>query len=299
MARQPDPLISAALGLDFWQSSWQGQVFRVFQYVTQIFIVAGFLRLLIMPRGLKFRLEYLALSVSSMILLAACIFLPYFASALNTSRWYHVLLITLSPFCILGAEAMWSLLKFVWQRLPGKHIAADMVTTGTGTLKYVTAFVLIPYFVFTSGIVYEITGQVVTDRVDDPYSIALSSHRIDFTGIFTRTDGAAAEWLSGLIARSPVTVLCDVNSYKMFKLFLLPTSPVIIDDMSGKKTLVDESYLYLTSWNISSGQVVQASMLRPGLRRYVAISDSPGVKSVMEHGNCIYADGGAVVFVSR
>ena len=299
MAAQTDPLINAALGLDFWQASWQGKIFRILQYVTQIFIVAGFLRLLIMPGGLKFRLGYFALSVSSFILLAACLFLPYFASALNTSRWYHVLLLTLSPFCILGGEVIWSLLKSGWQRLRGKHISADTLTASTGALKYITALVLIPYFVFTAGIIYEVTGQQVTDKVDDPYSIALTSYRIDFTGIFKKTDGASAEWLSGLISKSPVTVYCDINSYKMFKLFVLPTSPVIIGDMSREKTLAAESYLYLTSWNMTKGQFVQATMLRPGLRRYAAISDSPGVESVIEHGNCIYGNGGSTLFINR
>jgi uncharacterized membrane protein len=209
------------------------------------------------------------------------------------------LLITLAPFCILGAEAIWGLLKHLWQKLRRIHISVDTGAGSTGALKYITAFVLIPYFVFTSGIVYELTAQQVTDRVDDPYSIALSSHRIDFTGIFDKTDGAAAEWLSGLINKSPATVYCDINSYKIVKLFLLPGSTVTIGDISGEPALVDSSYLYLTSWNVAKGQIVQATMLRPGLRRYRAISDIPGAESVIERGDRIYSSGGPTIFINR
>jgi uncharacterized membrane protein len=170
-----DVLVQTALGLDFPQASPQGKGFRVFQYITELFLIAGCLRLLFRPKGLRLTTEYIALSVTSVLLILACIFLPGFADALNTTRWYHITLITLVPFCILGGEAIWLGISSLWHRLRhAVHKAmAENAEDNQAFLAFIALGILVPYFLFTSGFIYEVTGQKVTDRVDTPYSIAL------------------------------------------------------------------------------------------------------------------------------
>jgi uncharacterized membrane protein len=218
-----DLLVQTALGLDFHQVSPQGKGFRIFQWITQLFLIAGCLRLLFKPRYLKFTPEYIALNATSILLLLACIFLPGFANLLNTSRIYHIALITLAPFCILGGEGIWLGIGSVWQRL--RHAAqktrAVKAEDNRGYLKFVTLAVLIPYFLFTSGFVYEVTGQKVTDKIDTPYSIALSSYRLDLAGVFNLQDGAAAQWLAQSVDAES-KVYTDSHTQKLLDFYELP-----------------------------------------------------------------------------
>ncbi len=52
-----EPLVRTALGLDFTSASAQGKAFRVLQYITQLFIMAGLIRLFFRPKRLRFTAE--------------------------------------------------------------------------------------------------------------------------------------------------------------------------------------------------------------------------------------------------
>ena len=54
---QRDVLIQTALGLDLSEASLQGKCFRVLQFITQILLIIGCLRLLFRPKDLRFTTE--------------------------------------------------------------------------------------------------------------------------------------------------------------------------------------------------------------------------------------------------
>jgi uncharacterized membrane protein len=293
-----DPLIQTALGLDFSQASPRGKGFRVLQWVTQLFLIAGCLRLIFRPKDLRFTTEYIALSVTSILLVLACIFLPGFTVPLNTTRMYHIALITLAPFFILGGEAIWLGISSLWYKT--RHVVRGFRLASGGDNQIFLAFmalgILIPYFLFTSGFIYEVTRQKVTDRVDAPYSIALSSYRLDLAGIFYWQDGAAARWLSQSTS-SKDNVYVDSHSGKLLTFYEFPGKLEQLPRDAIK--LKPDSYIYFSVWNISRSEVTFTLLGKPGLRQHVRFDDIPGLMSVVESKNRIYNNGGAEILGPR
>jgi uncharacterized membrane protein len=287
-----DVLIQTALGLDFPRVSPQGKGFRILQYITELFLIAGCFRLLFRPKGLRFTAEYIALSVTSALLLLACVFLPDFANPLNATRWYHITLITLAPFCILGGEAIWLGISSLWHRL--RHTVykaiAEKTEDNQAYLKLVALAVLIPYFLFTSGFIYEVTGQKVTDRVDTPYSIALSSYRLDLAGVFYWQDGSAASWLAQR-ASDESHVYTDDHTFKILQFYGFPGQTTAIPYDAGK--LPENSYVYLSTWNTNKSELTFA--IASGLRKQVGFGNIPGLIEDIEGRNRVYYNGGAQI----
>ena len=291
-----DVLIQTALGLDFPRASPQGKGFRIFQYITELFLIAGCFRLLFRPKGLRFTTEYIALSVTSALLILACIFLPGFANALNTTRWYHITLITLAPFCILGGEAIWLGISSLWHRL--RHAVYKAVAENAEDnrvyLRFVTLGVLIPYFLFTSGFIYEVTGDRVTEKIDAPYSIALSSYRLDLAGVFYWQDGAAARWLTQQ-ASDDTEVYTDHHTFRLLAFHEFPGQILGLPLDASK--LAENSYIYLSTWNTNKGELTFA--VGPGLRKPVSFSCIPGLITAMEERDRVYNNGGAQILAPR
>ncbi|MGB8707603.1 MAG: DUF2206 domain-containing protein [Dehalococcoidia bacterium] len=290
-----NPLIQTALGLDFLQASPQGKGFRILQYVTELFLIAGCFRLIFRPKDLRFIPEYIALSMTSALLILACIFVPIFADLLNTTRMYHIALITLAPFCILGGEGIWLGISSLWHRL--RHTAqkarVGKAEDSPGSLRFVALAVLIPYFLFTSGFIYEVTGQKVTDRIDAPYSIALSSYRLDLAGVFYWRDGAAAQWLAQR-ATGEAKVYTDDHTYKMLELQDFPGQIGGLPRDGSK--LPEDSYIYLSAWNLSKGELTFCMTDRAGLRQHINFDDIPGLSQAIGNQGRIYNNGGAQIF---
>jgi uncharacterized membrane protein len=294
-----DVLIQAALGLDFPQASPQGKGFRILQYITQLFLIVGCLRLIFRPKHLRFTAEYIAISVTAALLLFACIFVPGWANTLNTTRWYHIALITLAPFCILGGEAIWLGTSFLWRKLrhvvrtEAKQPSLANAEDSPGSLKFVALAVLIPYFLFTSGFVYEVTGQEVTDKIDTPYSIALSSYRLDLAGVFYWRDGAAAKWLAQK-ADSGAQVYVGGHSSRPLMRYDFPGKITRLpQDTRDAREPLQEGYIYFTAWDMDKGEVTFA--VGPGLRRHISFDDIPGLNTIIENKARIYSNGGAQV----
>jgi uncharacterized membrane protein len=287
----PASLIQTALGLDFAQSSIQGKIFRIFQYITELFLILGFFRLIFKPRGLRFTAEYIAFSVISALLILVSIFLPYFAVPLNITRIYHIALITLAPFCILGGEAVWLGIGSIWRRIKKRSGHKENEDNQTA-LRLIALAVLIPYFLFTSGLIYEVTGQKVTDKVDTPYSIALSSYRLDLAGVFNVRDGAAARWLMQKVTNE-TNVYVDSHSSKLLTFYEFPGK---IEQLPGDAAkLKPYNYVYFTTWNVAKNEVTFTISRQPGLRQNVGFDDIPGLRTAIKSKNLIYEDGGAQI----
>ncbi len=279
-------LIRTALGLDFFTASLQGQVFRIFQYLSQLFLIIGCLRLLFRPKGTRFVIEFISLSVIGAAILAACMFVPALAGFINTSRWYHINLLILSIYCILGSELTWYFIRYAGQKLMCKNMTVRLEDS-RGSRIFIALALLVPYFFFTSGLVYEISGQQITDRVESPYSIALSSYRLDLTGIVNERDNAGARWLT---ERSyPQTILSsDVHACRAFLLNSYPGKLAIF----RKDGIVPEGYVFLSTWNVQKNEVSFASINRPGLRDIVKIDGWPILCDAVYKSNVIYVNGG-------
>lgn len=288
LGSRPD-LIKAALGLDFMEATLQGKIFRILQYLTQFLLIAGCFRLLISPHGLRFRGIHIALSVISAGMLAACIILPGFAGILNATRWYHISLITLAPFAVIGAESLFMLASFILRRKELQHPLMDFNGTVRPYLACLALVVLVPYFIFTSGVVFELTGQQDLNKVDSPYSIALSSHRLDIMGVFNLRDSAAVTWIAGE-GDKDTPVYADDHALKLFSLYDYPCK---LMHFTFPEMPAAPSYIFFTSWNNGKDELAFASMGKPGMRDHVRINDIPGLANVLDASNTVYVNGGA------
>jgi uncharacterized membrane protein len=105
MDRQ-EPLVRTAVGLDFFDSSLQGKMFRVVQYLTQALIVIGFLFLLWKYREYDFTPEFIGCTATAFAIILCVVFVPSFSSLINASRWYQGMLFFLSPMFVVGVDQL-------------------------------------------------------------------------------------------------------------------------------------------------------------------------------------------------
>jgi hypothetical protein len=107
--------------------------------------------------------------------------------------------------------------------------------------------------VFTSGLVYEVMGSTVTDKMIVPYSIALSGERTGLAGIFTADDQKCAEWITTQ-GKKDIPVVCDGNSGLLLRGYEF-SDTIQITHFSGVFNDTPH-YLFFCSWNVKYGKIV-------------------------------------------
>lgn len=160
----------------FWHS-----VGRYIYYATELFILVGVIGMISRKRSQTFDDEYNVMVFLNLLLVLACIIVPNFATTFNMTRFYHVALFFLSPFCVLGGIDLLTLLSR--RKVNSKHLCTLLVLV-----------VLIPFFLFQTGFVYEIAGE-------ESWSLPLSSYRFDDAklirmGVLKESEVFSACWLS-------------------------------------------------------------------------------------------------------
>ncbi len=169
-------------GLGLAQSpSMLNTVSRTFAYLTEIFIAIGIIALILKKTYFRFERDYTIFSVLAAVFLVALIVVPGLANTLNMTRFYHILLMFLAPFCIIG---MWSSVKFLF-----KH-------EKTILLSLLIVAILVPYFLFQTNFVYEVAKA-------QSWSIPLSGYRMDPLQLYVNygyidsNSVYCSEWISG------------------------------------------------------------------------------------------------------
>jgi uncharacterized membrane protein len=168
-------------GLGLTQSpSFLNTISRGFAYLTEIFIVLGVIALLRKKMPFKFERDYAVFSVLAVIFLIFLTLIPGLANALSMTRFYHILLMILAPFCAVG---MWLAAQYL-----GKHRKELM-------LSVIIVGVLVPYFLFQTNFVYEVAGT-------ESWSVPLSGYRMNpiqlygYDGYIDAYSVHGAEWVS-------------------------------------------------------------------------------------------------------
>jgi uncharacterized membrane protein len=94
------PMVRAGLGIDFFETTWDGKVFRVIQYITELMIILG--GIVVLWNWRKYPVEYIGFMFGGGVLLLLCILVPSIASIINMSRYYHFALFFIAPLFIVG-----------------------------------------------------------------------------------------------------------------------------------------------------------------------------------------------------
>ncbi|KKM14935.1 hypothetical protein LCGC14_1701100, partial [marine sediment metagenome] len=270
LQKQPS-MVQTAIGLDFFKASGLGKVFRVFLYLTELLILIGGVHLLRNHRRYRFTSEFIACIGASIVLLFLCVFVPMFSSIINMSRFYHFSLFFLAPLFVIGCDAV----------------------SGSGRLKRaLPAIILVPYLLFTSGLVFEASKSNITHFLDMPYSFALSAERTGVARLYKSDDLAAIEWLNNVSDQERM-IISDVPGYsllvsniedwgrlktplaKTVRISQQLTNVVHLGTRPALDEAPDGSYILLTSWNTTTGDYIEHRDIGPGLRVREPLPEMP------------------------
>lgn len=272
------PLMRTAWGLDFMDVDFWSKVFRIFQYLTQLSIIVGFVYLV--KERKRYSAEYLCFCVAAMLLLTACVFIPRFAAIINATRMYHLTLFLLAPVFILGAKAIFR------------------------NFKVLTVCLIVPYFLFTSGFIFEATQQTDISRVNMPYSISLSNHRVDMVGVFTSNDIAVRDWA---VENIPGWIYADTHNYLLLAERVYMTDFWYLAEALKTDNFEGGKYIFLSERNNQTETVtfrpreyeeLYAREPTSGMRISYPYEEV-GLDKVISEGRIIYRQGDAFILEIR
>ena len=262
----------AAEGLDIIITKTVSPLHSVTKYLHLLalfFIAVGIITLTLKHREMKFKREYAAFSLVFFAICLGGIALPYFASSLNTARLYHISLIFLAPFCVIGGITVF--------RVVSRIVRASWTEQRVrSSLKVLSVFLVI-FLLFNTGFVYEVTK-------DNPASISLNS-TIDYPR-FNEQEVVGAKWLNDV--KSSDSIYADgyrwllVGSLNWEQARGLPKN---VD------RIPDGSYLYLGSYNI-----INKSVLLRYKEKAITITEYIDSSDIIDNRNKIYENGGAQVY---
>jgi len=183
------------LGMKGASSIWNS-ISRVFAYVTEALVAIGVVGLMLKRTGIRLKNVTFIFSLAAVVLLAATLVVPGLANTLNMTRFYHILLFFLAPFCVLGLEVIVKYTPKIDKR----------IAVSVGLL-----LVLIPYFLFQTGFIYEVTKS-------DNWSLPLSIQRMDGYRLYVQLgyvddfSAYASEWLRTKVSMQRTQFYSDLPS---------------------------------------------------------------------------------------
>jgi uncharacterized membrane protein len=236
-------------------------VSRGFAYLTQLFILFGVLALITKKTKFKFDREFTVFSLIAVVFLIALTLVPGLANTLSMTRFYHILLMILSPFFVIGIVAFTDLII-----KNHKALVASLLIVA----------VLVPYFLFQTNMVYEVAQG-------DSWSVPLSKQRMSpmrLYGEFGYIDDFSvrgAQWLSAYTRYENNTVADNA-------LFTALTAYGLVYRGYARELRGDTV--------IESGEIVYLSYISIN---YANLVENNTVPIVLNQTNVIYSNGGSEV----
>jgi uncharacterized membrane protein len=259
------------LGLEAPPTIWN-MLSRMFAYFIEFFIVIGFIGLVLEFKKNRVERDWFVLILAAMVLLSALIVVPGLAKTMNMTRFFHVLLFFLAPLCALGAE---TIVKRILKREKEIIVSLLLVT------------VLVPYFLFQTGFIYEFTGT-------QSYSLPLSKHRMDAVflrwalGYFYETEVFGAVWISENINTKNSRTYADITSAYL----LLNSYGMIYSDylvvISNVSQLSKDDIVYLNRVNTVDGIILGAHSW-----------NTTSIANIWDSSDKIYSNGDCEIFKEK
>lgn len=257
------------MGLGMAESpSLLNTISRTFAYITQVFIIIGFVALITKRARSYMENEYFVFNLIAIIFLFMLILIPGLANTMSMTRFYHVLLFFLSPLCVVGADF---LMDFISKKRKPILTSALLLA------------VLIPHFLFQSGFIYEVAGA-------DSWSIPLSGYRMSsprLYGHYGFTDAYSvfgARWLLENFNAKNLTLYADertlTNVLTMHA--LIPRCNLL----SNTTSVADDGVVYLSKLNVVYDLIPFERFLW----------NSSQLSYIFDELNIIYNNGGSEVY---
>lgn len=257
-------------------SSVQRDLFRLLQYLTELFIIIGVVKVMIDLRKTHYISIYNSMGISSTVLLLMSIILPFFASALNITRIYHLTLFFLAPSFVLGSIIVFRFIIYGLKRFKG--IINEKVI-----LRSITLTILIPYFLFNTGFIFQLTNDV-------PVSIALNSE-FDYPR-YNHQEVSGAKWVS--FEANPEMIYADSYGSLLLDGFL--GSGIRI--LSPNKSVEKSGFIFLRSWNVEKSEILTEIMTGVQTRwGHIYINETSQLSQIIKGGSLVYNNGKAKVII--
>jgi uncharacterized membrane protein len=249
-----------------------------FLYLLSVFLIAAGLAVLTLRRcRRKFDVEFVALALSGFALLIAATVVPQLAFTVNTTRLFHISTLVLAPFCVTGALFVIWAVESTFFRSRQTHAAARF---------RVVAALFIVLFLFSTGFVYEVTGQqstsfILNSKVDAPR--------------FNEREVTAAEWLHAVRGETQDGILLPIyaDAHRRVLFDGLDLDHPASEFPSWPPRTPPNAYIYLGTFNVESGQVAQVRTTT--VLQGTVISYADLGKTTDSRGK-IFDDGGAAVY---
>jgi uncharacterized membrane protein len=277
----------AAQGLDIILRKAVSPLHSVTKYLhllTQFFIAIGVLTLLLKHREMKFEKEYAAFSLVNFAICFGGIVVPYFASSLNTDRLYHITLIFLAPFCVIGCITFF--------RKIGRVVGVAWTNKDVSSMLKVLSVFFVIFLLFNTGFVYEVAK-------DNPGSISWSQESIKENGdanekacfyslYHPEQDVFSAKWLSKRRnhEKKVYAIYNDARVHPLESYGMIPTSETPVLTNTTKK-IREGSYVYLHYLNVVEGIGTDW--------RERSIYNMTEIYPLIENKHKIYSNGGSEI----
>jgi uncharacterized membrane protein len=226
------------LGLEAPPTIWNA-ISRFFAYSTEFFIVLGFLGLIIKRTENRFEKDYSLFAFVSVVFLGALIVVPGLSSTMNMTRFYDVLLFILAPLLVLGVE--------VFVKLIPKHKNGFMTSV-------LLLAVLVPYFLFQTGFVYEVTRS-------GNWSLPLSKYRMSTSEMYRQfgyMDAHAvfgAQWVGDNVRARTLMYADDYSRRNELRAYG-GIYVGYVETLSNVRKVRENGIVYLSPPNVLEGTIV-------------------------------------------
>lgn len=205
-----DPDVAKGLGIGITNIGFSHTIAYLWGIFTELMLFIGLINVVINSKSTKFNSEYLLFCLLNLGLIFICIVLPYLAASLLMYRIYQITLLFLSPFCIIGIKVVLksivSVLKF------------NVSPQKLNCVRYILLIILIPYFLFNTGFIYEITERpsshsfIVSLADKSENSSYYYSHWSYFTdGPIPTQDIVSCQWSAGRVDPSSTIYVDEVR----------------------------------------------------------------------------------------
>lgn len=276
-----EPLLRTAVGFDFNEASTLGKVWRILLYFVEFCILIGLIRLIIRPMP-NLRTEFLVFIITSACIVLGMYTLPTNGFGMGAVRVLVVTLIFLSPFFIVGVDTIAK--EILWKAQWKPHY-----------LTVAVAIILIPFVLFNSGAVFELTKSTKIDRVDIPFSPSLSSYRLDMTAHFSDEDVEAMEWLKDKIT-DDYPMFGDWHSYQLVWQYVGEYNKTLGIEVFGD---YEQGYIFLRKWNVDNKMLTTGSQY--GCRKNIPWLEygDKSMATILSKGEVVFDNGAKIIKVSR
>jgi uncharacterized membrane protein len=251
-----------------------------FLYLLSVFLIAiGFGVLTVRRCRRKFDVEFVALALGGFALLIAATVVPPLAFIINTTRLFHISTLVLAPFCVIGA-------LFVIWAVESAFFRSRQAHTALALKLAAALFILL--FLFSTGFVYEVTGQqstsfILNSNVDAPR--------------FNEREVTAAQWLHQVRGETQDGILLPIyaDAHRRVLFDSLDLGHPALEFPNWPYRTPSNAYIYLGTYNVERGQVAQVrttTVLQGTVISYTALGKTTDSRSK------IFDDEGAAVYYS-